>query len=98
MKSLLAVSFTVLSTAGLLLAQTSTGGINGTVLDSSGAVVAGAQVRLIGTETGDLVRELSTGPDGTFSAPLLRPMAYTVEATAAGFKKLVRSGVELARR
>lgn len=77
------------------LAQTSAGTINGTILDSSGAVVPNATVRLLGTETGDLVRELTSGPEGSFAAPLLRPSNYTIEASAPGFKKLVRSGVIL---
>src|SRR5215831_406503 len=81
--------------AALASAQTSTGTIEGVVQDSSGAMIAGAHVRLIGAETGDVVRELTTGPDGVFAAPLLRPMTYTVEAMARGFKKLKRSGVEL---
>lgn len=76
-------------------AQTSSGTINGTVLDSSGAVVPAAAVRLMGTETGDVVRAFTTGPDGSFAAPLLRPSTYTVEVTAAGFKKLVRTGIVL---
>lgn len=75
--------------------QTSSGSIEGTVQDPSGAMVAGAKVRLVGSETGELVREITTGVEGTFAAPLLRPMTYTVEATAPGFKKLVRSGIAL---
>jgi len=78
-----------------LTAQTSTGTISGSVLDPSGAVIAGAQVRLVGTETGEVARDLTTGADGAFSAPLLRPSAYTVEVTSTGFKKLVRSGIVL---
>ena len=81
--------------AALVQAQTSSGTIDGTVQDASGAMIAGAQVRLIGAETGEVVRELTTGPDGHFAAPLIRPMTYTVEASAAGFKKLVRSGIIL---
>jgi len=78
-----------------IFAQTSTGSINGTVFDPTGAVVPGAMVRVIGSETGDLARELTTSDDGSFAAPLLRPSVYTVEATATGFKKLVRSGIVL---
>ena len=78
-----------------LLAQTSTGTIAGTVLDPTGAVITGAQVRLLGTETGDVARELTSGQDGAFTAPLLRPSAYTIEVTSPGFKKLVRSGIVL---
>lgn len=73
--------------AALTFAQTSSGTIEGAVQDASGAVVAGAQVRLFGAETGEVVRELTTGLDGVFAAPLLRPMAYRVEVSAAGFKK-----------
>src|SRR5262245_31910503 len=76
-------------------AQTSSGTIEGAVQDALGAIVVGAQVRIIGTETGEVVRELTTGPEGVFAAPLLRPMAYTVEVSARGFKKLARSGIVL---
>src|SRR6266516_2599857 len=75
--------------------QTSSGTIEGAVLDASGAMIAGAQVRLVGTENGEVVRELTTGPDGLFVAPLLRPMIFTVEVSAPGFKKLARSGIVL---
>jgi hypothetical protein len=85
----------LLTAAPAAVAQTSSGTINGTVLDSSGALIPGAQVRLLGSQTGDLVRELTTDTDGTFAAPLLRPSIYTVEVTAQGFKKLVRSGIAL---
>lgn len=81
--------------AAVAVAQTSTGTINGTVFDSAGAVVPGAQVRLIGTETGELARELTSGDEGAFVAALLRPSIYTIEVTAPGFKKLVRSGIVL---
>ena len=87
--------FLLLCMAAPIWTQTSTGSMNGTVFDSSGAVIPGAEVRIIGTETGDLARELTTGGDGTFAAPLLRPSTYTVEASAQGFKKLVRSGIVL---
>ncbi len=87
--------FAVAAAALLGVAQTSSGTINGTVFDPSGSSVPGAQIRILGTETGELVRELSSGSEGTFAAPLLRPSVYTVEVTGAGFKKLVRSGIAL---
>lgn len=90
-----AVAAVCCSTAGLLPAQTSTGSITGTVFDPSGAVIAGAQVRLTGAETGDLVRTLTTDGAGNFSAPLLRPLSYSIEVSAAGFKTMKRSGVVL---
>ncbi len=87
--------FLVFLLASAAYAQTSSGSISGTVYDPSGAVIPGAQIRLIGTETGDLVRSLSTDNTGVFSAPLLRPSIYTVEASAQGFKTLRRSGIIL---
>jgi hypothetical protein len=87
--------FLLVLTGGLAIAQTSTGTINGTVTDPSGSIIPGAQVRILGAETGDLVRELSTSEEGNFVAPLLRPSVYTVEVVAQGFKKLVRSNITL---
>jgi hypothetical protein len=76
-------------------AQTSSGSIAGTVYDPSGAVIPGAQIKLSGTETGELVRTLTTDDTGAFTAPLLRPSVYTVEASAQGFKTLKRAGILL---
>src|SRR5262245_23323215 len=93
---MLRFSFTLfLLLAGSLRAQTSSGTLSGAVLDSSGAVVSGAQIRIIGAETGDVVRGLTSNELGLFVAPLLRPGAYTIEVTFAGFKKLTRQGVLL---
>ena len=87
--------FAALLAPAALKAQTSTGSITGVVVDQSGAVVVGAEVRIIGSETGDVTRALKTNEVGGFAAPLLRPGAYTVEAASPGFKKLSRSGVLL---
>src|SRR5712691_2608274 len=81
--------------ASFAYSQTSSATLTGAVLDSSGAVISGAQVRILGTETGDTVRTLTTNELGHFTAPLLRPGAYTVEVTFAGFKKLTRQGIPL---
>ena len=81
--------------SSLLYSQSSSGTIEGIVHDSSGAVISGAKIRLLGTETGEVVRDVTAGADGAFAAPLLRPSTYTVEASAPGFKKLVRSGIIL---
>lgn len=78
-----------------VFAQTSTGSITGTVFDSSGAVIPGAQIRLLGTETGDLVRTLASDAAGNFTAPLLRPASYSVEVSAQGFKTMKRAGIVL---
>jgi hypothetical protein len=90
-----AVTLVVLLSVGLATAQTSTGQIWVTVLDSSGAVVPEASVQLTGADTGELVRTLVTNEIGTATAALLRPGAYTVTVTREGFKRLERKGLNL---
>ncbi len=89
------VSLLFLLLASFLSAQTSSGTLTGTVLDSTGGVIAGAQVRVIGAETGDVARTLSTNGLGQFTAPLLRPSSYSLEIAYPGFKKLTRQGIPL---
>ncbi len=66
-------------------AQSSEGRILGTIRDSSGAVVAGAKVSVLNTET-SFVRTLVTNSDGDYAAPSLEPGLYKVSAEASGFK------------
>jgi hypothetical protein len=70
----------------------STGALNGTVVDSSGAVVPGVEMTVTNEATGE-VRTVSTQSDGVFRVPLLAPGSYRVEARRRGFKALVRPGV-----
>jgi hypothetical protein len=62
-----------------------TGAITGTIQDPSGAVVANADVRITNRETGVLERSVTSGPDGSFTAPLLPAGEYTVSVHGAGF-------------
>ncbi len=64
-----------------------TGAITGTVQDPSGAVVANADVSITNQETNVLERSVKTGPDGTFTAPLLPVGTYKVAIHAAGFSE-----------
>ncbi len=68
-----------------LLAQESTvkGNLGGTVFDSSGAVVAGAKVTLVGP-TG--TSTITTDSEGRFAFNRLTPGSYSVKAEAKGFK------------
>ncbi|PWU05740.1 MAG: hypothetical protein C5B51_13870 [Terriglobia bacterium] len=88
MRSLLLVCFVVLFEGALALrAQTaSTGAITGTITDSSSAVVPGATVAAINTETGQS-RSLTTGADGTYTFGLLPPGTYKVTISATGFRQ-----------
>ncbi len=56
-----------------------------TVLDPSGAVVAGADVRIVNQDTGALTRTVKTDQDGSFTAQLLPVATYTVTVQAPGF-------------
>src|SRR5262245_33752875 len=72
--------------------QTNTGRIVGTINDVSGAVIPGADVVVRNPTTG-LTRSVVTNESGTYQVPLLPPAVYDVEASLAGFRKEVRSGV-----
>src|ERR1051325_2450568 len=81
--------------AGVLSAQTSTGEIDVTVHDPSGAVIPKANVVIMGAQTGNRVRTLTSNDVGLAEAPLLQPGQYNITATAAGFEKLLRQNVVL---
>lgn len=73
---------TPLSFVPLASAQTAvTGGLNGVVTDSTGAIVPNAKVTIINTTTGD-TRVLTTNADGRYSAAFLKPGRYTISAAA----------------
>ncbi|MEO7144733.1 MAG: carboxypeptidase regulatory-like domain-containing protein [Bryobacteraceae bacterium] len=80
-------------TAALLPAQTSTGEIDITVQDSTGAVIPKATIAITGADTGNLARTLATNAVGLAQAPLLQPGAYNIAISATGFEKLLRSGI-----
>jgi hypothetical protein len=77
-----------------LSAQSFTGSISGTVKDSSGAVIAKASILIVNVDN-NARTELRTDESGSYSAPLLPPGRYKIEASSEGFKKLVREGIVL---
>jgi Carboxypeptidase regulatory-like domain len=81
-KILLACLFLVVS-AALSLAQT--GSIQGTVTDSAGAVVQGAEITVRNTGS-NATRTVSSSGTGTYSVPSLPPGVYEVTVKMAGFK------------
>lgn len=68
----------------LLTAQTFRGGIAGTVQDSSGAAVPGAQISLTGNDTG-FKRQMVSTSSGDYSFQDLPLGDYSVDVTASGF-------------
>src|SRR5215469_16997744 len=77
-----------------LWAQVSTAQIQGTVQDSSGLAVQGAEVRATQTETG-AVRTVMTSADGGYVFADLAIGPYQLEVTKAGFAKYVQTGIVL---
>lgn len=90
-----AAALLCLLTPWAVSAQDTRGNISGTVSDAQGAVAAGAVVSVTNTGTGTTAR-LTTNTSGYYEAPLLLPGEYTVTVEMPGFKKSVRSGVNLA--
>lgn len=68
--------------------------LTGTVRDSSGAIVVGAQVTISSTATGQK-RNLETGTKGTFVASALPPGVYTLEVQQSGFQTYRRESFTL---
>jgi hypothetical protein len=66
----------------------------GTVMDSSGAVIPGAKVTVSNPNKG-FTREITSNAAGDYSLTAIPIGDYVVTAQAAGFQKLVRSGITL---
>src|SRR5258706_3819761 len=85
----------ILALAGVwqMFAQTSAG-VNGVVVDSSGALIPGASVVVTNLDTG-ATRETVTNESGVYQFPLLQPGRYSIIARKQGFKQVTRDGVQL---
>jgi hypothetical protein len=87
--------------SGLLLicmpaaAQQTTGQITGTILDSQGAAVVGADVSVSESNTG-LIRTTTTTTAGAYTLPSLPPGTYNLSIKAKGFAAVEQKGIALA--
>jgi hypothetical protein len=93
MKLLATAAFFLLLVASVLQAQ-GTATILGTVTDSSGAVVAGAQVTVVNVAT-QFTRVVQTNDSGEYVASAVPTGSYSVTVQKTGFERLERSGLEL---
>jgi hypothetical protein len=81
---------TALLSVGLLHAQVSTASIQGTVRDSTGAVIPGADLILHNVETGVDLKS-ATNAAGTFAIVNIPPGRYTLRVTKEGFQAAQQS-------
>jgi hypothetical protein len=75
-------------------AQEFRGAITGRITDESGASVPGVSVTATSIAT-NVATTTTTNGDGDYSLLYLTPGTYTMSAELAGFKKLVREGIEV---
>jgi len=84
----------LIAVAPFATAQMVGGTISGEVVDSAGAAVARADVRIRNDETGS-ERRFITAESGTFSAPSVAVGVYTVSVSCNGFAPLKRTDITL---
>lgn len=75
--------------------QVLTGEIDGTVRDTSGAVIPDAVVTITNSDQNIVARTVKTDSSGQFTAPLLTVGTYQVTVAAAGFRNESVTGVEV---
>jgi len=76
------------------LAQQGTAEIGGRITDEQGGALPGATVTLTNEETGGF-REITSGADGSFFAPQLKPGRYRMVAKLQNFSAFERGGLIL---
>jgi carboxypeptidase family protein len=77
-----------------LRAQTTNGLITGVVADSTGAVVTGAQVKVVSQGTG-LERTAISDANGLYVVPQLAPGSYTLTIMKEGFASVKQNNIQL---
>jgi Carboxypeptidase regulatory-like domain len=75
-------------------AQTTTGGITGSVTDPAGAIIPGASLKLTNLDTND-VRRQTSNDTGVYTFSALPPGRYRLELEHPGFKRFVQDGIEV---
>src|SRR5262249_19736082 len=74
----------------LAAAQTVTGTISGSVIDTTGNAISGATVTLINERVNDK-RTLATNQEGAFIFSTLQPGIYTIRIESQGFRTFQRT-------
>jgi hypothetical protein len=90
------IVWTLVLACAAVWGQTSAFQIRGTVKDSGGSAVSGAEIKSTETTTA-AVRSATSGADGGFTLPGLPAGTYTLEISKDGVEKYVKSGLVLQR-
>lgn len=90
---LLAFAFLFLSVVSLS-AQEYRATVSGVITDPSGAVLPGTQVIITNVERNVEYKSV-TNDEGVYVIPFLNPGKYTLTAELSGFKKFIRTDIEL---
>ena len=88
------VAWSLLFAALPLFCQDPRGTVLGRVSDSTGAVMANAEIRILNDNTG-VSASARTNSSGNFVLPYLLAGNYTITCEMSGFKKWVRPGVQV---
>jgi hypothetical protein len=76
------------------MAQLGSGQIEGLVSDATGAVIAGAEVKIEKTD-GSVSRQIKSDEGGRYRAVALAPGIYKITAGQTGFQTVERTGIEV---
>src|SRR5204863_7206176 len=74
--------------------QMNTGTITGTVTDPQGAAIANVKITVVHIDT-NFESRVATNSEGLYRVQSLQPGLYRLTFEAAGFKRIVQSGVDL---
>ncbi len=94
LKAALIPLFVVATALPMAVAQTLTGSLSGTVVDSSDAVLPGATVTLVNDLSGDQ-RTTVTNEAGNFVFAAVQAGTYTVKVELSGFQAIETKGIVL---
>jgi Carboxypeptidase regulatory-like domain len=93
-RALLIATVSLCMATGGFAQSTNSSDLRGTVTDTTGAVIPGAKITILNTDTG-VTTNLTSNDGGVYDAVSIRPGKYRITFAKDGFGKLVRDGVTL---
>jgi carboxypeptidase family protein/TonB-dependent receptor-like protein len=94
LKTYFCIALCLTFASGILLGQGNVGTLNGTILDSTGALIPGATVVALNSETG-IENRTSTTSAGAYTLPYLPSGTYTIRVSSPGFRTINQENIIL---